>query len=110
MKRIQGWNAKPISKGEKSVMIRNVAQTIPAYSMSCFLLPKTLSQDIERLFNGYWWKSGSSQSRGVIWLSWEGMSMSKSRDGLGFKSLHGFNIALLGKQIWKCIEHSYPLV
>lgn len=69
VKRIQGWNSKLISKGGKSVLIRNVAQTIPAYSMSCFLIPKTLSQEIERLFNGYWWKSGSSQSRGVIWLS-----------------------------------------
>ena len=103
VKRIQGWNSKPISRAGKSILIKNVAQTIPAYSMSCFLIPKTLSQEIERLFNGYWWRSGSTQTKGVNWLSWEGMSMSKSRGGMGFKSLYGFNIALLGKHIWKCI-------
>lgn len=36
--------------------------------------------------------------------------MSKSRGGLGFKSLYGFNIALLGKHIWKCIEQPGLLV
>ncbi|KAL8114438.1 hypothetical protein AgCh_021333 [Apium graveolens] len=64
VKRILGWNAKPISRAGKSILIKNVAQTIPAYSMSCFLLPRSLSQEIERLFNGYWWKSGSSQNKG----------------------------------------------
>lgn len=36
--------------------------------------------------------------------------MSKSRGGMGFKSLFGFNIALLGKQVWKCIEQPELLV
>lgn len=54
VKRIQGWIAKPISWAWKAVLIKNVAQTISAYSMSCFLLPKTLTQEIEKLFNGFW--------------------------------------------------------
>lgn len=40
--RIQGWKAKSISKGGKLVLIKNVAQSIPSYCMSCFLLPKAL--------------------------------------------------------------------
>lgn len=36
--------------------------------------------------------------------------MSKSRGGLGFKSLYGFNIALSGKHIQKCIEQPDLLV
>lgn len=36
--------------------------------------------------------------------------MSKSRGGLGFKSLYGFNVALLGKHIWRCIEQPDLLV
>lgn len=46
-KRIQSWQAKPISRAGKTVLIRNVAQSIPCYCMSCFLFPKTLCQDLE---------------------------------------------------------------
>lgn len=96
---IQEWSNKPISRTGKSVLIRNVAQAIPSYSMSCFLLPKMRSQDIERVFNSYWWPSGSDLNKGVKWYSWDAMSMSKGKGGLGFKNLYGFNVALLEKHV-----------
>lgn len=52
-KRIQSWRAKAISRAGKVVLIKNVAQSIPSYCMSCFFLPKSLSQEIERIFNNY---------------------------------------------------------
>lgn len=36
--------------------------------------------------------------------------MAKSKGGMGFRSLFGFNIALLGKHIWKCIQKPELLV
>lgn len=41
-KLIQDWQSKPISPAGKSILIRNVAQSILSYCMSCFLLPKKL--------------------------------------------------------------------
>lgn len=41
-KRVQGWHKKPVSRAGKTVLIKNVAQAIPAYTMSCFLFPKSL--------------------------------------------------------------------
>lgn len=109
-KRIDGWKSRPISRAGKLVLIKNVAQSLPSYCMTCFLLPRTLTQEIERLFNDYWWKSGSSSSRGVKWLSWEAMSMPKCKGGMGFRNLTGFNIALLGKHIWRCVQNPELLV
>lgn len=35
-KRIDGWKSKPISRAGKSILIRNVAQAMPSYCMTCF--------------------------------------------------------------------------
>lgn len=36
--------------------------------------------------------------------------MSKKRGGLGFRDLHGFNLALLGKQCWNLVSRPNTLV
>lgn len=109
-KRIQGWSTKLLSRAGKAVMLKNVAQAIPAYCMSCFLLPKTLCQEIERIMNAYWWSSNSANTKGVRWLSWDRMSMTKKQGGMGFRNLYGFNLALLGKHCWNFLRNPGTLV
>lgn len=110
-KRIQAWQVKQLSQAGKTILIRNVAQAIPAYSMSCFLLPKSLCQELEQLYNNYWWSSkhGTGQ-KGLNRLSWNNMSLPKSKGGLGFRNLYDFNIALLGKHVWNFICNPNSLV
>ncbi|XP_074363628.1 uncharacterized protein LOC141704240 [Apium graveolens] len=67
-------------------------------------------REIERILNGYWWKTGVNNNKGLRWVSWDKMCSSKSRGGLGFRSLHGFNIALLGKHIWQFLTKPESLV
>lgn len=108
--KIQGWNSKLLSRAGKAVVIRNVAQMIPSYTMSCFLIPKTLCQEIEKLMNACWWKTSSNSNKPIRWLSWNKMCMSKKNGGLGFRDLHGFNLSLLGKQCWSLISRPDALV
>lgn len=109
-KRVQSWRPKSISQAGKTILIKNGAQSIPSYCTSCFLLPKTLCREMERIMNKYWWNSKPRQNIGINWLGWGDMSMSKHRGGLGFRSLYGFNIALIGKQCWKLIKDPQSLV
>lgn len=109
-KRLQGWQSKSISRAGKSILIKNVAQSIPSYCMSCFLLPKSFCQELERMLNKYWWCTSSNDRRGISWLSWDAMSTSKSKGGMGFRNLYGFNIALLGKNCWNFIKKPQSLV
>lgn len=108
--KIKNWNAKLLSRAGKAVLIKSVAQTIPSYIMSCFMLPKTLCKEIECLMNKFWWKNNSTSSRGIHWLSWDKMNMAKLRGGLGFRSQHGYNIAMLGKHIWNFMNKPNTLV
>lgn len=91
-------------------MIRNVAQMIPSYTMSCFLITKSLCQEIERLMNAFWWKTSSNSSKSIRWLAWNKMCMSKQRSGLGFRDSYGFNLSLLRKQCWNLITRLDALV
>lgn len=41
-KKINSWSTKFLSQGGKEVMIKAVSMALPTYTMSCFLLSKTL--------------------------------------------------------------------
>lgn len=109
-RKVQDWSHKILSKAGKTVMVKNVGQSIPSYAMSCFMLPKSLCTEIERLLNGYWWSSNGNENKGIRWLAWDKMATAKCMGGLGFRNLHGFNIALLGKHVWKFAHNPSSLV
>ncbi|GAU29840.1 hypothetical protein TSUD_223860 [Trifolium subterraneum] len=58
---------------------------------------------IEKMLNSFWWDHSGNNGRGIHRLSWEHLSVSKDHDGMGFKSLKAFNIAMLGKQAWNLV-------
>lgn len=53
-KKLKGWKEKNLSFEGRGVLIRVVAQAIPVYVMSCFLLPMSLCEDIERAVCNFW--------------------------------------------------------
>lgn len=46
--RIQVWNKQYLSKASKEILLKTVAQAIPNYAISIFLLPLTLCSDLEK--------------------------------------------------------------
>jgi hypothetical protein len=91
-------------------MIKSVLQTIPFYVMSIFLIPHSLSDNIEKMMNSFWWGNNKDHSQSIHWLSWERLSMHKNAGGLGFKSITTFNYAMLGKQAWKLLTSPGNLI
>lgn len=100
-----------LSQGGREILIKAVAMSIPTYSMSCFLLPIELCTELEVMMAKFWWGQ-RKEERKIHWLSWHNTCDSKGKGGLGFKSLHVFNLALLAKQ--GCIKCSmsdiFPMV
>lgn len=54
--RIDSWSTRFLSQGGKEVFIKAVLQAIPTYSIGCFLLPKSLCNELEAIVAKFWWQ------------------------------------------------------
>ncbi|KAJ8899533.1 hypothetical protein K2173_018507 [Erythroxylum novogranatense] len=104
-KRIQGWKAKVLSKVGKDILLRTVAQAMPNYLMSLFLLPLDTCKDLENLMNGFFWHNGGRENNGIRWLQWKRLAIPKIYGGLGYRDLRQFNLALSAKQGWRLLKY-----
>jgi hypothetical protein len=68
--RINGWQEKFLSQVGNEILLKAVVQTIPMYTMSVFLLPKMLCNDINSMMSQFWWGHKDNEKK-TAWMSWE---------------------------------------
>ena len=51
--KLSGWKEKFLSNAGKEVLIKAVAQAVPAHTMSCFLLPSSLCEEMTSMVHNF---------------------------------------------------------
>jgi hypothetical protein len=108
-KKLKGWKEKNLSFAGRATLIKAVAQAIPTYLMSIYLIPKGLCHKMESMISNFWWGS-NVDSKKIHWTSWEKSCKQKQEGGMGFRNLTTFNQALLAKQGWRLMTDPQSLV
>ncbi|XP_024200592.1 uncharacterized protein LOC112203927 [Rosa chinensis] len=103
-KKLEGWQGKLLSSAGKDLLIRVVAQALPSYTMSCFLLPKNFCDSLHQKCAKFWWGS-KGENRKIHWLSWDRLCQPKEASGMGFRDLYAHNLALLAQQGWRLVSN-----
>lgn len=56
----------------------------------------------------FWWGDTETQNR-MHWMGWWKLCIPKKHEGMGFRDLHAFNLAMLAKQTWWLIANPESL-
>lgn len=63
--RIGTWQKKLLSKARKEILLKCVAQALPTYTMSVYLLPNSFCDNLQKVMNKYWWQSSGNGGNGI---------------------------------------------
>lgn len=106
--RIKSWSKRLLSYGRKEVFSKVVLQALPTHTFSIYLLSKGITEALEARMRTFWWAS-KHKGKGWAMLHWDKLCMPKGMRGMGFKDLRLFNLAILGRQIWRLINNKDTL-
>ncbi|KAL2246377.1 UNVERIFIED_CONTAM: hypothetical protein Sindi_2905900 [Sesamum indicum] len=101
-KRIAGWEGIALSYAGRVQIIKSVLMALNLYWASAFILPKKVTNEIEKRLRTFLWK-GTSTS-GYAKVAWKDLCRPKEEGGLGFKDITLLNRALMAKKLCDIIR------
>ncbi|KAL2252957.1 UNVERIFIED_CONTAM: hypothetical protein Sindi_0090400, partial [Sesamum indicum] len=84
-KRIAGWEGMAISYAGRVQIIKSVLMSLSLYWASAFILPKKVTNEIEKRLRTFLWKG--TTTTGYAKVAWKDLCRPTDEGGLGFKDI-----------------------
>jgi hypothetical protein len=81
---------------------------MPLYFFSFYKAPSCVLKQLVRIQRNFLWGGGVEEKK-LCWVKWDQVSLPKFKGGLGVKNLALFNLALLSKWKWRCLDERNAL-
>ncbi|KAL9659562.1 hypothetical protein QQ045_024369 [Rhodiola kirilowii] len=92
----QGWSAKQLSIGGRDVLMKSVLESLPLYSMNCFMTPDYVLKKLQTVMHKFWW-GGFNSDHPIHWVNQYILLQEKLLGGMGFRDFKCLNLAFLAK-------------
>ena len=89
-----------LSKGGRVTFIKSTLSNLSTYFLSLFPIPAGVANRIEKLQRNFLW-GGFGDEPKIHLVKWAIVCTPISSGGLGIRKIRLFNIALLGKWLWR---------
>lgn len=99
-RKLVGWRRLYLSKGPRVTLIKSTLSNLPTYFLSLFPIPASVANRIEKLQRNFFWGSLGDEPK-IHLVKWAIVCAPISSGGLGIRKISLFNIALLGKWLWR---------
>ncbi|GAU30676.1 hypothetical protein TSUD_39000 [Trifolium subterraneum] len=104
-KRLSRWSGGHLSYGGRITLINSVLASLPLYFFSFFKAPICVLNQLVSIQRNFLWGGGMEEKK-LCWVKWDHICLPRDVGGLGVKNLKLFNIALLSKWKWRCVNDS----
>ena len=99
-RKLASWKKLYLSKGGRVTLIKSTLSNLPTYFLSLFLIPASVANRIARLQRDFLWGGLGDEPKFHL-VNWSTVYTPLSSGGLGIRNLRTFNVALLGKWLWR---------
>jgi hypothetical protein len=99
-RRLAGWQKIYLSKGGRLTLLKSTLSSLPTYYLSLFPIPVSIAKRIECLQRNFLW-GGMGEEHKFHLVAWDRICSPIQQGVLGVRQLIPFNLALLGKWLWR---------
>ncbi|GJZ78963.1 putative RNA-directed DNA polymerase [Tanacetum coccineum] len=97
--KVSDWRNKCLSFAGKLQLIASILSSLHVYWSSLFFIPAFICDAIDKIIKNFLWTKGGNAT-GKVSVCWKDVCKPKSQGGLGLRSLHDWNEALMAKHLW----------